>query len=105
VIMADPLSADYVFSIDPPTPVDKGAHRGLIRATVDALLFSDGRVIMMASLKPDECECLAIEQRAETGVVPYGLWAALTDEARGKLARMSQAKARRALASENTNKP
>jgi hypothetical protein len=73
----------------------------LVRATANALLLSNGHVIVIASLTPDECEHLAIELRAEAGIVPYGLWAALTDGSRGKISRMSQAKAQRMLACEN----
>jgi hypothetical protein len=66
----------------------------LVRATAKFLTFSNGSVIVIASLKPEECERLAIEMRAETGVVPYGLWAVLTAKARAKLSGMTMAMAR-----------
>ena len=74
----------------------------LVRATANALLLSNGHLIVIASLTPEECEGLAIELRAEIGIVPYGLWVALTDGGRGNLSRMSQAKAQRIRASKNS---
>ncbi len=64
------------------------------------LLLSDGRVVKPADLSAVECEQLAVEQRAETGIVPYVLWHALTEEARGRLQTMTQAMALRRLAGE-----
>jgi hypothetical protein len=94
--MADSLSAvDVVFS-GTPVPDDERARRPkLIRATADALLLSNGQIVVIALLKPEEKERFAVEQRAESGVVPYGLWVALTSESRSKLEHMSQATARR----------
>lgn len=66
----------------------------LVRATVKSLTFSNGSVVVIANLKPEECERLAIEMRAETGVVPYGLWVVLTDKARAKLSGMTMVMAR-----------
>jgi hypothetical protein len=100
--MTDPLSSSNGPFMDLPT--SKMAHSagkapglGLIRATSKVLLLSSGRVIDIARLEPEECERLAIETRAETGVVPYGLWIVLTDKSRDKLAVMTLAMARRIL--------
>jgi hypothetical protein len=49
---------------------------------------------------PADLEHLAIQWRAETGIVPYGLWCALTDEARERMAVMSQTRAQRMLRGE-----
>jgi hypothetical protein len=100
--MTDPLSFFNGPFMDLPTPktphaTGKAPGLGLIRATSKVLLLSSGRVINIAKLKPEECERLAIETRAETGVVPYGLWIALTDKSRDKLAIMTLAMARRTL--------
>lgn len=86
--------------IDPPKRASSNKRvfgLELIQATAKALLLSGGRVIVIASLTAEECEHLAIELRAETGVVPYGLWIALTDKGREKLAVMSLAMAQRIL--------
>jgi hypothetical protein len=40
-------------------------------------------------------EELAVHWRAETGVIPYGLWLALTDEERGRINTLTQTAARR----------
>ncbi len=44
-------------------------------------------------------EAMAIHWRADTGIVPYRLWVALTVEARGRLAVMTQTKAQRMVES------
>jgi len=103
--VTDPLSnsdvlSDYEdLSVDPSTQevsssVGITPSPTLIRATVKSLTFSNGSVVVIANLKPEECERLAVEMRAETGVVPYGLWVVLTDKARAKLSGMTMAMAR-----------
>lgn len=59
------------------------------------LVFGDrrrGRVVTPAAL-----EALAVQWRAGCGVVPYWLWAAMSPESRGRLAAMTQTRARRML--------
>jgi len=94
-----------VISVDPPlpkrAPVERTPSLWLIQATAKALLFSDGNVVVIARLKPEECEHLAIKLRAETGVVPYGLWIAMTSKARIRLASMTSAMAWWILTCEN----
>jgi len=77
-----------------PFTVERTPSSGLIRVTAKSLIFSNGLIVEIASLKPEECEQLAIELRAEAGVVPYGLWVALTDKGRGKLSGMTMVMAR-----------
>lgn len=100
--MTVPLSDYETLSVDFPTPGAEVPSLELIRATAKVLLFSGGQSIVIADLKPEECEQLSIELRAKTGVIPYGLWAALTDKARCKLAVTTRTKARQLLAGKRT---
>lgn len=50
-------------------------------------------------------EELAVQWRADTGVVPYELWIALTDEERGRLQSLTQTAAQRMVATPRSKTP
>jgi hypothetical protein len=53
----------------------------------------------------DDTERLAIQWRAETGIVPYSVWVALSDDARCRVGRMTHDAAALILATPRTTTP